>query len=243
MTDSATRAAVLRTIREQAAPGTVPILVHGGGPEIAKRLIAAGIASEFVDGLRVTPPEALVIVEEALTVLGKQLAGEFGNGVALTGRDANVLSGVVLSPELGRVGRVTGVNTELLHLLTSAGIMPIVACLASDSQGGLLNINGDEAASAVAGALGRGVLFLTNVPGVLADPTDHASVIAEMREGDVRELIATGVISGGMIPKVRAALGALNRGATFARIADGQTPETAAAALGGAGTTIFADGR
>lgn len=242
MTDPATRAKVLQTIREQAGPGTVPILVHGGGPEIAKRLAAAGITSEFVDGLRVTPPAALVIVEEALSVLGKQLAGEFGNGVALTGRDAHVLSGVVLSPELGRVGRVTGVNTSLLNLLTNAGIMPIVACLASDKQGGLLNINGDEAASAVAGALGRGVLFLTNVPGVLSNPADPQSVITEMHEADVRELIATGVISGGMIPKVRAALDALSRGATFARIADGQSPETAAAAFAGSGTTIFADG-
>lgn len=241
MTDPAIRAAVLHTIREQAAPGSVPILVHGGGPEIAKRLAAAGIASEFIDGLRVTPPEALHVVEEALTVLGKQLAGEFGNAVALTGRDAYTLQGVVLSPELGRVGRVTGVNTELLALLTGAGMMPIVACLASDGHGGLLNINGDEAASAVAGALGLGVLFLTNVPGVLRDPADSGSVIAEMHQGDVRELIATGVISGGMIPKVRAALGALARGATFARIADGQTPETAAAAFAGAGTTIFAD--
>lgn len=238
MTDPAIRAAVLHTVHTQAAAGSVPILVHGGGPNIQARLVAAGIESQFIDGLRVTPPTALIIVEEALTLLGKELAAELGNGVALTGRDANVLVGTQISEELGRVGRVHSVNTQLLDVLRGAGIVPILACLASDGAGGLLNINGDEAASAVAGAVGLGVLFLTNVPGVLADPSDPASVMERLTSAEVHELIASGVISGGMIPKVTAALDALTRGATFARIADGQTPETAAAALAGAGTTI-----
>lgn len=241
MTDSAIRAAVLHTVQAQAAAGSVPILVHGGGPNIQARLSAAGIASQFIGGLRVTSPEALVIVEEALTLLGKELAAELGNGVALTGRDASVLVGSPISAELGRVGRVHAVNTELLRVLTAAGIVPILACLASDGEGGLLNINGDEAASAVAGAVGAGVLFLTNVPGVLTDPADSATVLAQLTASEVQELIASGVISGGMIPKVTAALDALQRGAKFARIADGQTPKTAAAALAGAGTTIITD--
>lgn len=241
MTDPAIRTAVLHTVHTQAAAGSVPVLVHGGGPNIQARLMAAGIESQFIDGLRVTPPAALVIVEEALTLLGKELAAELGNGVALTGRDANVLVGSQISEELGRVGRVHSVNTQLLEVLRGAGIVPIIACLASDGAGGLLNINGDEAASAVAGAIGTGVLFLTNVPGVLADPTDSASVMERLTSSEVHEFIDSGVISGGMIPKVTAALDALARGATFARIADGQTPETAAAALAGAGTTIVGD--
>lgn len=240
MTDPAIRAAVLHTVHQQAAAGSVPVLVHGGGPNIQARLAQAGIESEFIDGLRVTPPAALTIVEEALTMLGKELAAELGNGVALTGRDAHVLVGSPISEALGRVGRVHSVNTELIRVLQSTGIVPIIACLAGDGDGGLLNINGDEAASAVAGAIGTGVLFLTNVPGVLMNPADPSSVAAELTAAEVADLIASGVISGGMIPKVNAALDALKRGATFARIADGQTPETAAAALAGAGTTIIA---
>lgn len=241
MTNPAIRAAVLRTVHEQAAAGDVPILVHGGGPNIQARLTAAGISSEFIHGLRVTTPEVLVIVEEALTLLGKQLASELGNGVALTGRDANVLVGSPIAEDLGRVGQVHTVNTDLLNVLRGAGVVPIIACLANDGAGGLLNVNGDEAASAVAGAMQAGVLFLTNVPGVLTDPADSSTLIPELSSSDVRELIASGVISGGMIPKVTAALAALERGAAFARIADGQTPDSAAAALAGAGTTIVAD--
>lgn len=227
--------------RELAAlRGEVPVVVvHGGGPVIERELAARGLESEFVGGLRVTTPQAMDVVEMALGQLGKQLAQDLGAAVGLTGRDCALLRAEVLDPRLGRVGRVTGVNAGLLRTLLGAGLTPVVGCVAVGEDGEALNVNADTAAGAVAGALGEGVVFLTDVDGVYRAYPDPESRAAQLTRAEVEEGIAAGWIAGGMIPKVRAALDALDRGAPFATIASGMTAGVLAqAARGEAGTRI-----
>ena len=238
MTDPLTRAAVARRLGELASAGTPPVVVHGGGPFINEALDAAGLEHQFVRGLRVTSAAAMTIIEQVLTVLGKRLADEIGPAVALTGRDAGLLLAQVASQELGLVGHMTGVDTLALTALRGSGLVPVVACVASDGKGGVLNVNADEVAGAVAAELGEGVCFLSNVPGVLDDATDHASLLSELTRADIESRIADGRIAGGMIPKVEAALAALGYGAPFAVIADGRDPTGVEAALAGGGTRI-----
>jgi acetylglutamate kinase len=132
---------------------------------------------------------------------------------------------------------MTAVRSELLTSLLDLGLTPVLACLAIDESGGLLNVNADEVAGAVAGALDAPALFLTDVPGVLADPDDPASRLATMTRGEVERAVASGTITGGMVPKVEAALAALALGAPSALIADGRRPDAIAAALEGADGT------
>ncbi|MBX3145119.1 MAG: acetylglutamate kinase [Trueperaceae bacterium] len=238
MTDLATRRLMAQRIRALAAESEPPVLVHGGGPFIQAALDAAGLEHRFVRGLRVTSPESLEVIERELTVLGKRLAHEIGPAVALTGRDAGLLVAEVASAELGRVGHMHSVEPQVLLTLRSAGLVPVVACLAADPDGGLLNVNADEVAGAVAAALDEGALFLTNVPGVLDDPADPGSLLRSLSAAEAKERISDGRISGGMIPKVEAALSALEVGAPFAVIADGRDPAGVDEALAGGGTRL-----
>lgn len=239
MGDPATRrafAAALAALAAEKGPGVV---VHGGGPYIQEGLDEARIESRFEGGRRVTGDDAIGIVENVLSVLGKHLAGEIGDAVALTGRDARVLEAEVADAALGRVGRITAVRTELLLGLTALGMVPVLACLAVDVAGAPLNVNADDVAGAVAGALAAPVAFLTNVPGVLDDPNDPTTLVRELREDDVRARIGDGRIAGGMIPKVEAALNALAWGAPEALIADGRAADRLADALSGRQGTRF----
>lgn len=223
------------------------VAVHGGGPVIERELAARGLSSEFRAGLRVTSPAAMEVVEMALSQLNKQLAQEIGGlegqargwAVGLMGRDSGLLRAEVFDPDLGRVGRVTGVNAALLRTLLGAGILPVVGCVAVDEGGQALNVNADTAAGAVAGALGEGIVFLTDVDGVYRAYPDPASRAPQLRRAEAEAGIARGWIAGGMIPKVRAALGALDAGAPFAVIASGMTAGVLAAAVRGeAGTRL-----
>jgi len=222
MTDDEERARVLADVRTLRAADGRPVLVHGGGPYIAAALAEAGMESRFVRGLRVTTPEALAHIELALTMLGKRLAAELGDAVGLTGRDAQLLVAERFDAELGEVGRMRRVRRELLEALLAAGLTPVVGCLAVDAHGALLNVNADEVAGAVAAALAAPCVFLTNVPGVLDDPADPGSRIPHLTIADAHARIADGRIAGGMIPKVEAAMSALQRGAPSAVIADGR---------------------
>ncbi|MFK7602880.1 acetylglutamate kinase [Deinococcus sp. SM5_A1] len=217
----------------------LPVVVHGGGPFIELELSARGLSSTFKDGLRVTPPELMDVVEMALCALNKRLSQEVGQAVGLMGRDSELLRADILDPALGRVGRVTEVNADLLRTLLGAGITPVLGCVAVGPDGEALNINADTAAGAVAGALEKGVIFLTDVDGVYRAYPDPASKAPHLTRAEVEEGVAAGWIAGGMIPKVRAALDALERGAPFATIASGMTAGVLAAAVRGeAGTRI-----
>jgi acetylglutamate kinase len=219
------------------------VVVHGGGPVIEKDLARLGIESHFLRGLRVTTPEALEVIEGALTKLSKELsqeiAGNAGRAIGLTGRDSRLLEAVPLEPEFGRVGRVERVNTGLIQDLLAAGITPVIGCIAVDDAGAALNVNADWAAGAVAGALGSSIVFLTDVPGVMRDFHDPSTLASNLSAAETRAWIEQGIISGGMIPKVEAALYALERGSPSATIASGMNPGVLESAVRAQAGTTF----
>jgi acetylglutamate kinase len=240
MTDASERAQFLSDVRALRAAGGAPVLVHGGGPFIAEALAQAGIESRFENGLRVTSKDAVAVVERVLTLLGKSLAGELGDAVGLTGRDARLLHAERFNPVLGEVGRMQSVRADLLRKLLEAGVTPVVGCLALDAAGEPLNVNADEVAGAVAAALAAPCVFLTNVPGVLDNPGDPATILRSLSRADVNARMADGRISGGMIPKVQGALEALAQGAPAAVIADGRVPGVLAGVMAGTlGTQVL----
>jgi len=218
-------------------PGPL-VLVHGGGPEIGAWLTRLGLESRFEGGLRVTPPEHMEVVEMSLCLTGKRLAeGLSRRGrrtLSLSGRDALCLRGKVL-PHLGRVGEVVGVEVGLLLDLLEKGYTPLLAPIALDEEGPL-NVNADTAAGAVAGALGWPALFLTDVPGVLRNPKDPTTRFPHLTPKEVDDLKAQGILQGGMIPKVEAALNALRAGAPWAAIAQGERGVVAGVLQGERGT-------
>ena len=213
------------------------VLVHGGGKAIDRAMADAGIQPVKVQGRRYTDDVTLDIVVRVLKHLSWQIADGIqragGRCVAfathnqfpMTG-ERLMLSGPDSPPaDLGRVGRVTGVHRTLLDKLSEGAELPVLASIATDAAGGLLNVNADTAASAVAGAVrAQSVLFLSDIPGVLYDRTDPTSRFTRLTEFQCKELITSGVIAGGMIPKVEACLDSLDAGAERAVILDGRDP-------------------
>lgn len=207
--------------------GTRPIVVHGGGTRIAEWLGRQGVVSTFHDGLRVTDRETL---EVAVAILGglvnKELVASLGRlggkAVGISGVDGAMLQARIRQPELGYVGEITEVNTAPLMLLLENGYIPVVApiCQAPAEQGASpLNVNADEAAGEIAAACGAcKLVFLTNVDGI---QDGRGEIIGRLDADGARELLRSGVASGGMIPKLRACLSAL-RGTREARIIDGR---------------------
>jgi acetylglutamate kinase len=200
------------------------VLVHGGGKEITAAMDLHGLPVEFVGGLRITSSEALEVMQAVVrgTVNARVVRRLVGAGVpaiGLTGLDLGVLRCEPHRPDgldLGRVGIVTDVNTPVLRALLAQGWLPTFAPLALGREDNLAyNVNADMIAQAIAAALGAAELvFVSNVPGVILD----GAVVAQLSAAEVDAAIASGAISGGMIPKVRAALGALAAGAQSVRI-------------------------
>lgn len=211
-------------------------LVHGGGKQITQYLEARGIASYFREGLRVTTPETLDAVLKVLTgtVNGELVAALIRAGcgaVGLTGLDGWLVQAEQMSPELGAVGRVTGANSRLLDVLSGAGFLPVIACLAGDGEGRFWNVNGDQMAVACASAFqAEQLLFLTDVAGVL---DAESKLIPNLSARSARQLIDTGVARGGMQAKLNAATLALDQGVASVRIAPGFEPQILSRLLGG----------
>lgn len=243
MTNPGLRRSVAKEICNLASEGHDPVVVHGGGPFIGAALKDAGIKTEFVRGLRVTTAESLPVIESVLTRLSKILAQDIGQAIGLSGRDSNLLMASVLNADLGFVGSIKQVNTALIENLLGIGLTPVIACLAENrARDDVLNVNADSVAGAVAGALTAPVILLTDVPGVLDDPSKPESLISELSAKDIKARIAAGRIVGGMIPKVESALEALSQGASFAVITDGRLAENIPLALmGKTGTRIYHD--
>ncbi|HOS02053.1 MAG TPA: acetylglutamate kinase, partial [Candidatus Hydrogenedentes bacterium] len=210
------------------------VLVHGGGPEINRRLKQLGVEAKFHNGLRVTDEETIRVVEMVLSgTINKEIVSllniEGGNAVGLSGKDANLIHAKRMTAadgaDLGFVGEITGVHFQILNVLCQAGMIPVIAPLATDEKGGTWNINADTAAGEVAAALqAEKLLFLTDTPGLLRDPSDPASLIQHVTYQDIDALTRDGVISGGMIPKVEACLKALDYGVKKTHIIDGRVP-------------------
>mgnify|MGYP000299940679 CR=1 FL=1 len=238
LTNPRRRREVLPAFQDAIGRGSRLVLVHGGGPAIQEALDARGITSNFEDGLRVTQPEAMDAIEAVLSKLGRRVAHALGAAVSMNGFDARSVTAAIRDERLGRVGRVTHVNAGIFTQLLDAGLTPVVGCVAADQHGGALNVNADEVAGAVAGALAADVVFLSDVAGVYDDPdAADPTVRPHLTRQEVDARLADGRIAGGMIPKVQAALHALRQGAPSARVADGRVAESVAAALTGRGGT------
>jgi acetylglutamate kinase len=229
--------------------GLRPVIVHGGGPQIGHLLARLGKKSEFVDGVRVTDEETMEVVE---MVLGGQINAEIvaligdagGQAIGLTGKDAGGFLRVtrLLGPggrDLGRVGTPDRVDVSLIRTLTKDGFIPVVAPVGVDAEGNTHNVNADTAAGAIAEALGaEKLILLTDVEGVL---DDAKQLIHQMTEGEVRRAIASGIVKGGMIPKLECAVHAMERGVIAAHIIDGRVPHALLLEIftdGGVGTKL-----
>lgn len=222
------KAAVIRDLVLLSTVGIRPVLVHGGGPEINAMLDKIGIEPKFKNGLRVTDAATMDVVEQILTgKVNKSLVSLInvagGKAVGICGKDGNLLRGVVKSEELGFVGDVTQVNTELIKQLVSGGYIPVVATVAMDANGQALNVNADTAAGAIAAKLGAEKLILmTDVPGVCTNKDDPNTLIRELTMDETTKAIANGVIAGGMIPKVECCMNSITNGVKSAHIIDGR---------------------
>ena len=210
--------------------GMLPVVVHGGGPQIGHLMERLGKVPEFRDGLRVTDAETLDIARMVLVgkvnreiVTAINIHGALALG--LSGEDAGLLSASQRSPELGFVGDVGSVNTTIIDRLLASELIPVVATIAADAAGQAYNINADTAAGAVAQALGaEKLVFLTDVDGIRSDRDDASSTISTLSGDAADKLITDGTVADGMVPKVRACIDAVRAGVGHAHILDGRAP-------------------
>jgi acetylglutamate kinase len=233
---AAMRDSLARQIAKLLATGHRCVVVHGGGKQMTRFLEERGIQSRFVDGLRVTTPETMDAVLKVLagSVNQELVAALIRAGVravGLTGLDGGTVQAEQMHLELGAVGRVTGANPELMTLLTANGYLPVVACLAGDSEGRFYNVNGDQMAVACAAAMPADrLIFLTDVAGVLdceGARLNHLSVAG------AAQLIADGVAKGGMQAKLNAAASALEQGIGEVHIVPGMEDSVLTRVLAG----------
>jgi acetylglutamate kinase len=203
------------------------VVVHGGGKQMTRYLAAHGVESRFVNGLRVTTPEVLDAVVKVLAgAVNQELVSAFiacgALAVGLSGMDALLTEARQMSEDLGWVGKPVRSDARLLNTLLAAGYLPVIACLAGDRQGQFFNVNADQMSISVAAALGADkLLFLTDVDGVRGE---NNVVYSTLNSDQCRQLIDTGIATGGMRAKLEAAVEALQMGVAEVVIAPGATP-------------------
>ena len=208
--------------------GMLPVVVHGGGPQIGALMERLGKVPEFRDGLRVTDSETLDIARMVLVgKVNRDIVGAINVhgplAVGLSGEDAGLIVASQRHPSLGFVGDVDSVDSSILRRLVAEGLVPVVATIGSDRAGQAYNINADTVAGAVAESLdAEKLIFLTDVDGIRQDPADASSLISRLGAEDVDGLIAGGVIAGGMIPKAEACARAVRHGVASAHVLDGR---------------------
>jgi acetylglutamate kinase len=231
LAEESIRKSVLEDIVFLYFMGIDVILVHGGGPNINARLKEAGIPSDFFEGVRVTDARTLKIVQEELRNLNDLLTNELSSHQALAkglegSDDIIYVKKKPAAKDLGYVGEVTGINHKALKKLAANDHLTVLLPTGVDKTiGQVYNVNADETAAAVAGGLdAEKFIFLTDVQGVMRDPKDPASFISSADEKEIKHMIDTGVISGGMIPKVKSCLSALDKGAKKVHIIDAKIP-------------------
>ena len=238
MTDPELESSFARDIVLMKTVGLNPIVVHGGGPQVDALLKQLGRESDRIDGMRVTDPATMEVVEMVLGgSVNKSIVNLInqhgGRAIGLTGKDGNLIRAQKLLMEkqtedgvkiidLGLVGEVVGVKTDVLEMFTKSDFIPVIAPLGVDEEGNTYNINADLVAGKVAEALGaEKLILLTNIAGVL---DEEKNLLTGLSTQEVDKLIETGVIYGGMIPKVSCALDAVKGGVVSAHIVDGRVP-------------------
>ena len=236
MEDDAVIDRLLRDIVLLEAVGINPVVIHGGGKAISQRMRDAGQKPRFVNGLRVTDAEAISIVESVLDgVINPDIAARIvkfgGRAEGIHGKSVLVGKKLPLQDEgsekvdLGFVGEVTDVLTAPIEDAVHREVVPVISPLARDEAGVVFNINADIAAAGVAGRLKAAkMIYVSDVPGLMRDPSQRESLIPSVTLAQIEKLIADGVITGGMIPKVESAARALRQGVEKVHFIDGRTP-------------------
>ena len=227
--------------------GVKVVLVHGGGPEISDTMKKLGKESVFINGLRVTDKETVDIVQMVLAgKVNKSLVNliqmKGGHAVGLSGIDGGIIEAKIKDEKLGYVGQITKIRTQPIMDLLEKNYIPIISTVASDRQGNIYNINGDTAAAYIAGALeAERLIMMTDIAGILMDKDDPSTLLPQVTISEAKKLYETGVVSGGMIPKVDCCIEALNSGVHNVTIMDGRIPHSILMELltdEGAGTMV-----
>jgi acetylglutamate kinase len=252
MVKDSLKASFANDIKLLRSAGLLPVVVHGGGPEITHTLKKLGSKqSEFVDGIRVTAPEEVKVVEMVLTgkinteIVSLLNQGGSNDAVGVSGKDAGLLRARKLLGEggrdLGMVGEVTQVNGAYIEMLLDKNYVPIISPVGIGEDGEGYNINADTAAAEIAAELRADkLIYLTDVAGIL----EQGELISDIRASDLRAKIDKGILTGGMVQKVKSALSAIDRGVKSVHIIDGRTPHSVIAELftdRGVGTLITKD--
>ena len=212
--------------------GVKVVLVHGGGPEISSLMKRLGIEPTFVDGLRVTDRETVDVVQMVLAgkinkSLVRYLESKGGRAMGISGIDGKLIVAKKKDDRLGYVGEIEKINIKPIFDLLEKGYIPVVSTVATGEDGETYNINGDTAAAYLAGALSaKRLIMMTDISGVLRDKDDPSTLIPEIRLSEAEALKKSGVISGGMIPKVECCVTAIEKGVKRAIIMDGRVPHS-----------------
>ena len=232
MVDEELKKHVIQDVTLLKLVGFKLIIVHGGGKEISRWVGKVGMEPNFINGLRVTDADTMEIVEMVLNKVNKslvQLVQELGvNAVGVSGKDAGLLKVEKKysdGQDIGFVGEVTDVNPKILHDLLEKDFLPIVCPIGMDDEYNTYNINADDAACAIAKALGAEKLaFLTDIEGVYKDFNDKSSLISTLTKQEAHDLIEQGFIGGGMLPKLNNCIDAIDNGVSKVHIIDGRIP-------------------
>lgn len=232
MIDEELKMSVIKDVAMLKLIGLRPVMVHGGGKEITATLERIGKKTEFVDGLRVTDAETARVAEMVLSGnVGKSLVEDLETigikACSINGKDGHTIIASKKKDPLGRdlgfVGEIKSVDTDLINTLLAADYVPVISPVGVDENGGTYNINADYVASAIAGALNaEKLIFMTDVEGIMMDKDDPDSVIQRLSVKTARALIANGSIKGGMIPKTECCLDAIKKGVRSVHVLDGR---------------------
>ena len=234
MVDEELKKSVIEDVVLLKLVGFKPIIVHGGGKEISRWVSKVGMETKFVNGLRVTDADTMELAEMVLSKVNKELVAKVQSlgvkAAGISGKDGGLLTVKKKysdGQDIGFVGEVTNVDTKIITDLLEKDFLPVVFPVGMDSEYNTYNINADDAASAIATALkAEKLAFLSDVEGVRLDPEDPESVISELYIPEARELIDSGIVAGGMLPKIQNCIEALNKGVSRVHIMDGRIPHS-----------------
>lgn len=251
MTSEELRESVATDIVLLQCVGIKPVIVHGGGPDISDFLNKIGVESKFINGLRYTDEKTIEIVKMVLGgKVNKDLVSLIesagGKAIGLCGMDASFIKAKKLDGDvdLGYVGEITSIDTNIISTALSSGYIPVIGSVAvGEGCRETYNINADICASKIASALkAEKLILLTNVPGLMVDPTDDSTLISELRPHEIKKLQADGIIKKGMIPKIDCCVEAIRMGVKKSHIIDGTLPHSILLELlskEGIGTMIY----
>ncbi len=232
MIDEKLKESVMQDVVLLSTIGIKVVLVHGGGPEISGTLKKMGKETKFVNGLRVTDEETVSVAQMVLAGkinkdLVKLLGNKGGKAIGLSGLDGSMIEAKPLNKDLGFVGEITKVDPKVILDILEMGYIPVISTIGFDKQGNSYNINADTAAARIAGALNaESFISMTDIKGLLRDKNDDSTLISEVNVSELKQLEKSGIIDGGMIPKVECCVEAIRRGVKKVFIIDGRVPHS-----------------